>query len=74
MRSKVTAGIFGILLGSLGIHKFYLGQIGIGIVFILFCWTGIPGIVGLVEGIQILCMTDAQFDLKFNGVTTIKQA
>lgn len=37
--------------GGLGIHKFYAGKIGMGILYILFCWTTIPGIIGLIEGI-----------------------
>ncbi|HZG11903.1 NINE protein [Kurthia gibsonii] len=44
-------GLLGILLGGLGVHKFYAGKIGLGIVYILFSWTGIPSIIGLIEGI-----------------------
>nr|NNM89730.1 TM2 domain-containing protein [Bacilli bacterium] len=58
-KSKVAAGVFGILLGSLGVHKFYLGKIGMGILYLVFCWTGIPGIIGLIEGIIYLTLSDA---------------
>ena len=34
-KSKIAAGIFGILLGALGIHKFYLGYVGAGIVHLV---------------------------------------
>ena len=51
-------------LRSLGIHKFYLGKIGMGILYLLFCWTGIPAIVGLIEGIIYLCSNDENFQLK----------
>ena len=64
VRSKIAAGVLGILLGGLGIHKFYLGRIGLGIVYILFVWTGIPSIIGLVEGIIYLCTDDLTFQLK----------
>jgi TM2 domain-containing membrane protein YozV len=64
-KSKVTAGILGILLGGLGAHKFYLGQIGMGILYLIFCWTMIPGIVGLIEGIIYLTMDDAAFAAKY---------
>lgn len=67
MKSKVVAGILGILIGGLGIHKFYLGQTGMGIVYILFCWTGIPGVIGLIEGILYLVKTDEEFDAQFNS-------
>lgn len=60
-KSKTTAGILGILLGGIGAHKFYLGKTGMGILYLLFCWTYIPSIVGLIEGIVYLTKTDAQF-------------
>ncbi len=64
VKSKIAAGVLGIVLGGLGIHKFYMGKIGLGIVYILFCWTGIPSIIGLVEGIIYLCTDDLTFQLK----------
>jgi len=67
MKDKTTAGILGLLLGGIGAHKFYLGQTGAGIVYLLFCWTLIPGIIGLVEGISLLTMNQALFDARFNG-------
>ncbi|WHY85705.1 TM2 domain-containing protein [Neobacillus novalis] len=67
MKSKVAAGLFGILLGSLGIHKFYLGKIGMGIVYILFSWTGIPGLIGLIEGILYLTKSDEEWDRLYNS-------
>jgi len=60
-KSKTTAGILGILLGGLGIHKFYCGKIGAGVVYILLCWTYIPAIVGLVEGIMYLTQDEETF-------------
>lgn len=66
MKSKVVAGVLAILLGALGVHKFYLGKIGQGIVYLLFCWTGIPGIIGLIEGIIYLVKSDEEFNLLYN--------
>lgn len=34
VKSKITAGILAILLGGLGIHKFYLGKTGMGILYL----------------------------------------
>ena len=68
MKNKVVAGVLAILLGDLGIHKFYLGKIGWGIVYLLFCWTGIPAIVGLIEGIIYLVTDDETFQVKYCGM------
>jgi TM2 domain-containing membrane protein YozV len=55
-RSKMTAGVLGILLNGLGIHSFYLGNSKKGViqlvVSVVTC--GLGGIWGLIEGIQIL--------------------
>ncbi|MEG0693890.1 MAG: TM2 domain-containing protein [Oscillospiraceae bacterium] len=59
-KSKIAAGVLGILLGSLGIHNFYLGYTGKAIAQLLItlftCGIGAfaTSIWGLVEGILIL--------------------
>ncbi|MFV8228592.1 TM2 domain-containing protein [Mycolicibacterium fortuitum] len=55
-KSKVVAGILGILLGSIGIHNFYLGKTGRGIIQIVVTVVtfGVGGIWGFIEGILIL--------------------
>lgn len=65
MKSKTTAGVLGILLGGLGANYFYLGKTGKGIACVLTCWSGIPGIIGLVKGIQYLTMDEATFRAKY---------
>ena len=64
MKSKVTTGVLALLLGGLGIHKFYLGKIGMGILYIVFCWTFIPAVMAFIEGILYLTSSDEQFQLK----------
>ncbi len=60
---KLVAGILAILLGALGIHKFYLGYTKAGIIQLIlgFC-CGIGGIIGLIEGIIYLTKTDEEFE------------
>ena len=67
MKDKNTAGILGILLGGIGVHKFYLGQTGMGILYVLLCWTGLPALAGLIEGIILLTMTTEAFNARYNG-------
>jgi TM2 domain-containing membrane protein YozV len=48
-KNSTLAVILALFLGGLGAHKFYMGQIGWGIVYIIFSWTFIPAIIGLIE-------------------------
>ena len=65
--NKIAAGVCGILLGSLGIHKFILGYTGAGVIMLLatILTCGIAGIVthiiGLIEGILYLTKPDEEF-------------
>lgn len=64
-KSRVAAALLAFFLGAFGIHKFYLGQIGMGIVYLLFCWTFIPAIIAFIEFILLLVMTDETFNQRF---------
>ena len=65
--SKIAAGICGILLGSLGIHKFILGYTGAGLIMLLvtlltcFIASPIMHLIGLIEGIIYLTKSDQDF-------------
>lgn len=56
--NKIAAGVLNILLGDIGVGHFYTGQTLRGILDIVFCWTGVPGVIGLIEGIIWLCEDD----------------
>ena len=71
-KSKLVAGVLGILVGGLGIHNFYLGYTGKAIaqllISVLTCGFGatVSSIWGLIEGILILTgsiNTDAEGNL-----------
>lgn len=66
---KLIAGILGILLGGLGIHKFYLGRAGVGVAHILLSFLfGIGGLIGFIEGIMYLVKSDDDFERDYiNG-------
>ncbi len=61
---KVIAGILGILLGTLAIHKFYLGYTKAGIIQLVLgiVTCGVVGIIGFIEGIIYLTKSDEEFD------------
>lgn len=64
-RSKLAAALLALFLGGLGIHKFYLGESGQGIIYLLLCWTLIPVFFGFLECLYYLSMTDQDFEKKF---------
>ena len=64
-KDRMTAGLLALFLGGIGIHKFYLNQGGMGVLYLLFSWTFIPGIIAFIEGIQYLTMSDQQFHQRF---------
>jgi len=66
MKQKVVALVLCWFFGWLGAHKFYLGQAGVGMLYVLFCWTFIPGLVAFVEFWILLFMSEAEFNRQFN--------
>lgn len=64
---KLAAGICGILLGALGVHKFILGYTQEGVIMLLVSvltcgiLSPIMGIIGLIEGIMYLTKSDEEF-------------
>lgn len=72
-KSKIAAGLLAIFLGTLGIHKFYLGYTQAGIIMLLVTLLGsliivgplVMGVIALIEGIIYLTKTDEQFYLTY---------
>jgi len=64
---KIVAGILGIVIGGLGIHKFILGYQKEGLIMLLVsvlsCFTlaGVMHVIGIIEGIMYLTKTDEDF-------------
>jgi TM2 domain-containing membrane protein YozV len=67
-KSRLAAALFAFFLGGFGAHKFYLGKAGMGVLYLIFCWTFIPAIVALIEFIVLLTMSDEAFSTKYGGV------
>ncbi|HZV70535.1 MAG TPA: NINE protein [Saprospiraceae bacterium] len=70
MKNKTTAAIFAIFLGWAGIHRFYLGQTGLGILYfcLIFLSFGmIPFVLGLIDAIVLLNMDENEFNRKYNS-------
>ena len=46
-----------LVLGGIGAHRFYLGQVGLGLLYLFFCWSFIPALVAFVELFLITART-----------------
>lgn len=66
MKNKNLAAVLAIALGGFGAHKFYLRKTLWGVIYLIFCWTGIPTIVSFIEGILLLVESEKEFNKKFN--------
>lgn len=60
-RDRLTAGLLGIFLGGFGVHKFYLGKFFQGLLYLIFFWTVIPAIIGFIEGVYYLTLSETEF-------------
>lgn len=58
---KTTYCLLALFLGWFGVHKFYAGKIGLGIVYLIFFETGIPAIAALIEFVIALCQTPDEY-------------
>ena len=48
-RDEIVGILLALFLGGFGIHHFYLRRTGLGILYLCFCWTPIPWILGFIE-------------------------
>jgi TM2 domain-containing membrane protein YozV len=65
-KSRSAAVLLAMLLGGLGFHKFYLNSPGLGVIYLLFCWTFIPAIIGFLEDLGYLCMSEQGFQQRYS--------
>jgi TM2 domain-containing membrane protein YozV len=70
MKDKTATALLAFFLGGIGIHRFYLNQIGLGFLYLLFSWTFIPFIVDFIDFIVFLVMDKRNFDQKYNKENT----
>ena len=61
-------------MGGIGVHRFYLGQTGLGFLYLIFCWTFIPAIIAFVDFIIFLTMSEEQFNLKYNTIVDFRNS
>lgn len=65
--SKAVLLLVTFFLGGLGGHKFYTNRIGWGIAYLLLCWTGIPGLVALIEFVIYIFTSEEELNQKYTA-------
>jgi ribosomal protein L40E len=65
-RDKNIAAVIAVFLGTFGAHHFYLGNNLLGILYLFFCWTTIPTLLGFIEGLIYLVSSDENFNKRYN--------
>jgi hypothetical protein len=48
-RDEVVGILLALFLGGFGAHHFYMRRTGLRILYLCFCWTGIPSLLGFIE-------------------------
>lgn len=66
-KSKNLTTILAFFFGGFGIHRFYLGQRGNGIIYLLLAFIGIGFILGFIDFISFLIMDTETFDRRYNN-------
>ena len=64
-KSRVAMGLLAFFFGAIGIQHFYIGRTARGIFSILFCWTGIPALIGIIEAMIILFEDKSEFEFRY---------
>lgn len=67
IKSQSVAAVLAAFVGGIGIHRFYLRSPITGIFYILFCWTGIPGLIALIETFVYTFMSQQNWARKYNN-------
>ena len=69
MKNKNTAALLALFTGFIGGHRFYLGQNGLGVVYLFACWTFIPMGLGILDALVIALTSEDRFNEKYNSVS-----
>lgn len=68
--NKTALVLITFFLGGIGGHRFYQKKYGLGVLYLLFCWSGIPGLVAFVEFIIYLCRSEDELRIRYPETST----
>ncbi len=73
MKDKTTAALLALFLGGIGFHRFYLGKQFTGILYLIFCWTFIPTLLGFIESLVLFSISNDSFNAQYNRAYAIQE-
>lgn len=53
--NKIAFILLAAFVGDFGLHRFYTHKFISGFFYLLFCWTGIPHVIAIIEAIIAAC-------------------
>jgi TM2 domain-containing membrane protein YozV len=66
LKDQTLATLLAAFLGDFGIHRFYLGQPLVGLLYLAFFWTGVPGIIASLEAYRFAFMKQKDWSDHYN--------
>ena len=66
MRNKTAAGLFALFFGWAGVHRFYLGQVGLGVLYFFLMFLLISPVLSIIDAIVFFTMDEETFNRKYN--------
>ncbi|MGZ9897467.1 TM2 domain-containing protein [Shewanella gaetbuli] len=72
IKNQKLAVLFGFMFGGVGLHKFYLGQHLKGCLYLCFCWTLVPMVVGWIDAVKTLKMSAYKFQQRYSQDNVLK--
>lgn len=68
-KDKTVAALLAFFAGTFGIHRFYLGQVGLGVLYL--CFFFLSWIPAFIDTIAFLMMDEEDFDFKYNRYVVV---
>lgn len=65
-RNRWVAILLAILLGGIGIHKFYLRRYISGVLYLVFCWTFIPLFLSFLDALVYLIIPSKEWRQRYS--------
>lgn len=66
MKNRGIAIVLALFLGGIGAHKFYLGKITQGFLYLIFSWTFVPALLSWIDIFNFAVMGEDKFHAHYS--------